>query len=172
MTCLLLGQAAKKQTAKRPWSGAWKARDQSVAPRQPPCWRRGSLPQLGVKPVTDGRSPGSQRQTGTITAPVRRFPSPSRRSWQKRKGGRFVDKEASNPGRSLCHSSGFSGPSAHRTGHTTRPAMQGSSKPDGKPSLFYSRGVGCVWHALSGSTPSHSLLLSSLNLFRPKTIHL
>ncbi len=52
------------------------------------------------------------------------FSSPSRSYWQMRKGGRFVDKEASNPGTSLCHSSGFSGfsKSRHRPHHAARHA--------------------------------------------------
>ena len=127
----------------------------------------GIAPQVGTMPVTDGRSPGSQ-----VVAPGASGPSsPSRSSFATRRGGRFVEKEASNPGCSCRHSSGFSHPLRRQADRTTRSVAINLVRQDGRPSLQYSRGVGCVRPALYGSRPSHSLLLSRRPVCRPKTIH-
>ena len=85
-------------------------------------------------------------------------PSPSQAP-ASRKGGRFVEKEASEPWLIAMPPSGFSGWfSEARFRHHCLHA-QTSPRPDGRPSLLYSRGVGRDCSALIGSAASHSHLL-------------
>lgn len=126
----------------------------------------GISPQVGPMPVTDGRSPGSQ-VVAQRPAVLPRLPGMCR----DMRGGRFVDKEASNPGCSYRHSSGFSHPFQLSADRTMRSVAINLRRQDGRPSLQYSRGVGCVRLARHGSRPSHSLLLSGRRVCRPETIH-
>ena len=86
-----------------------------TAPLKICCATTTSVLASGISPPI-GQIARHGRQVSWLTVsdqPIRSihgFSSPSRSMRHKRKGGRFVDKEASNPGRSLCHSSGFSGP--------------------------------------------------------------
>jgi hypothetical protein len=125
----------------------------------------GIAPQVGTMPVTDGRSPGSQLSARMPTG-LPRLPG----TGCDTRGGRFVEKEASCPGYSYRHSSGFSHPHPSPASRTTRSVTVDILRQDGRPSLQYSRGVGCVRPALYGSRPSHSLLLSKQPVGRPETI--
>ena len=75
------------------------------------------------------------------------------------KGGRFLDREASSPGSSQRHPSGFSGRSSASSLRHHCPLRVLHAPPDGCPSLLYSRGVGRDCSALLGSAASHSHLL-------------
>jgi hypothetical protein len=113
-----------------------------------------SLPRSGNMPSLAGRSPGSQRPAFSRLRNALAFPGIG-----IAKGGRFVEKEASEPWLIAMPPSGFSGWFSRCCPEHHCPKPHKSSLPDERSSPLYSRGVGRDCSALFGSAASHSHLL-------------